>query len=476
MHCECSIMAPKTASEPTSPERPRVVVTNLGSDRNKGDSAILSCLLGNLCRHTPGVDISLISSFGWDDRRLESEYFHTRSVLQPGHRILGSVFPIVPLERSAPGSDAGHPRARGGLPEAVLYTVRAALAALRFPLPGRLFTPAERQTLEAFRRADLVISNGGGFVFGERGLRATVRLFRVLFPCLLARAYGVPFVLYGQSFGPFAGRFQARLARRALDAAAAVLAREEVSCRVLREIGVKSPVRAVPDLAFGLAPAPAREALSFLRGLGLEDGQVLAGMTVRNWRFQTRDRACRAHRLETYVASMAAAIEAVHEESGAHWVLWPQCTGFTPYEDDRLLSEKVREACRNPQAVTVVKEEMSPALLKACYGQMELFVATRFHSAIFALTGFVPTLAVGYWGPKATGIMGGFGLEEHLLPIEDISPEASAAGALRLWHEREKIRAHLHSRVPDVAEAARRLDFAVAELMRARRSDGGTGL
>ncbi len=439
----------------------QVVITDLGSDRNKGDSAILESVVGRVREFRPSAEVRFLSSFGWSDRRLVEEYPRTRALATGGQDgILGSVFPIVPPDlRDAP--------------RAVLYTLRAAAFALRIPLPRWAWTPAERRTHDALRKADLVINNGGGSLFGECGARATIRLFRVLFPCVMASVYRRPFVIYGQSVGPFAGRFQVWLARRVLDRAAAVLVREAVSAATLERIGLRAPFKTIPDPAFGLpAGDTARdEARGVLASYGVPEDRPLVGVTVRHWHFGHRDdgQALQGN----YVRSVAAALDALAEAAGTHAVLWPQCTGFIALEDDRPLSREVRGASRHPEAITVIEDELAPAVLKAGSGLMEMFIGTRFHSVIFALTEFVPALAMSYWGPKAEGIMTALGLEECLLPIGEVSPGGLAAAALGLWSRRVEMRAYLEERVRPVVAEARRLDPWVAELLDAPQGRGG---
>jgi colanic acid/amylovoran biosynthesis protein len=50
-------------------------------------------------------------------------------------------------------------------------------------------------------------------------------------------------------------------------------------------------------------------------------------------------------------------------------------------------------------------------------------VGTRFHSVIFSLTSCVPSIAIGYGGNKAKGIMADFNMPDFTIPIEAVSAE-----------------------------------------------------
>jgi polysaccharide pyruvyl transferase WcaK-like protein len=59
-------------------------------------------------------------------------------------------------------------------------------------------------------------------------------------------------------------------------------------------------------------------------------------------------------------------------------------------------------------------------MLKACYGQMDLFIASRLHSGIFAIGAGTPTLFLGYL-TKTQGITTRLGLSNYFLDINEIS-------------------------------------------------------
>ncbi|RJQ09092.1 MAG: polysaccharide pyruvyl transferase family protein [Bacillota bacterium] len=442
---------------------PLVLVVHGWSDRNKGDAAIVECLARLVRGSFPEAEFKLVSDFGAHDRRLTDEYFETRAHFPGG--ILGSLFPIVPIEPSRRQGVAASGRLSEVL-QTLFYVFRAAWVLSPVPAPACLWTRPERETLRAFRRAAVVISKGGGFIFAEPTLRSSFRLRRNLFPLSLASRFGVPFVLYGQSIGPFATRRQAALARRVLDGARLILVRESLSARTLAELGVAAPVRVVPDLAFGLGSAPPTKAEAVLRRHRVPLGAPLLGVTVREWGEAT----------PRYVSAMADAVASLAREAGVHAIVWPQCTGPGPLEDDRRTGRALRrvleERGQEGVKVTVVEEELPAAVLKACYGRMDAFVATRFHSAIFALSGGVPTLVVGYWGPKAEGIMGSLGLEEWVLPMTGVTPEGLTSALLGLWEHRREVGRLIGERLPAVVDEAKRLDPAVLPTSPARINEG----
>jgi len=439
---------------------PEILVAHGWSDRNSGDAAIVRCLADRLVDRFPSARLWLMSEFSASDWRFRHDHSDSRDIF--GDRVLGSVFPIVPIQR---GPHPGNRSWRDRWTDAALAAfclVRSLCVALGIPVPSWLWSARERETLLVLSRVDLVVSKGGGFLFGERSLRSTLRLWRVLFPFVLARRGRIPFVLYGQSIGPFATRFQAWLARKVLDHAALILVRESLSAELLPRLRVRAPVAVVPDLAFGLPSGPPAVADRLLRKYGVPRGRPLVGVTVRQW----------PSAREVYLASLRAAIERLLETTPVHVVIWPHCTGPGEFEDDRRASRALGQSLPHCRRVTVVEGEIPAQVLKACYARMDMMIATRFHSAIFALSELVPTLVIGYWGPKAEGIMRELGLRQWVHRIETLSPPQLAAASVSLWEQRHRVREHLSDRIPAVIDRARELHPQVGFLLeRATRPD-----
>jgi polysaccharide pyruvyl transferase WcaK-like protein len=76
--------------------------------------------------------------------------------------------------------------------------------------------------------------------------------------------------------------------------------------------------------------------------------------------------------------------------------------------------------------------------LKACYGLMNLFIATRFHSGIFAMSGGVATLFIGY-NPKTKGFLKAVGLDQLGLDINNLESNQLWELLFSTWKNRQTI-------------------------------------
>jgi len=84
-----------------------------------------------------------------------------------------------------------------------------------------------------------------------------------------------------------------------------------------------------------------------------------------------------------------------------------------------------------------VDETVTPSLLKACYGQMDAFVATRLHSGIYAIGMAVPTLFIGYL-TKTQGMVRSLQIEDDFLDISVLSEASFGEKLETLWTNRNK--------------------------------------
>ncbi|MDX1689027.1 MAG: polysaccharide pyruvyl transferase family protein, partial [Candidatus Promineifilaceae bacterium] len=228
--------------------------------------------------------------------------------------------------------------------------------------------------------------------------------------------------------------------------------------------------RLVPDLAFALRPAPRTRGRKLLRRSGVDpEERPLLGITLINWGAQAR----RFTGQEAYETAVAAAARAFVDDYGGRCVLFAQVRGPTAADDDVVPARRVHASLADlGDAVTLVEEETTTADLKAAYGCMDLFMGTRLHSNIFALTESVPAITIQYQ-PKTRGVMRMLGLEEWVIEIEEVSEEKLRALLGELWREREKLRATLPRRLdPIVAEAAR-VGTLIAEHVAMRVAEHG---
>nr|CRH06549.1 Protein of unknown function [Candidatus Magnetococcus massalia] len=104
-----------------------------------------------------------------------------------------------------------------------------------------------------------------------------------------------------------------------------------------------------------------------------------------------------------------------------HCLFFPQVIYAEGADDDRMVSRRIYGLLdlEVKSRVTLLEDDLDPRQLRKQIGEMDLFIGTRMHSNIFALSEGVKTLAIAY-EPKTTGIMSGLHLQRYVCAMEEL--------------------------------------------------------
>lgn len=271
--------------------------------------------------------------------------------------------------------------------------------------------------IDAIRSADGVAIAGGGNVSSVWPLhvfeRATLGG--------LARLAGVPLVVSGQTIGPvLTPGDQARVASL-LSSAALVGLREPASFRLVSSWGVDA-TQTVDDASF----VPDRPGLP-------------VPLSPEPYALVTIARHAGDRDPGHYLAGVAALLDAVHSTTGLAIVFSAHFgpLGGGPSRGDELVHDELAARMSAPSSVLrVVDTRTSAALARGA----SLVVSSRYHPAVFAVSGGVPTIGIAvdeYTTIKLSGALGNFG-QTSVLSADALDPAVIAT----VWAARDDIRAH----------------------------------
>lgn len=404
-----------------------ILILNAHSAQNAGDLDILRESISCMRRAFPGANITIT---------LNDE----RSDLLPDDAIFVGSFMRWMMRVDARGE--WHWR-KWLVP---LYALLLILASLAYRVAGlRLLPrlPERRDLLRAYYQADVVVVIGGGHLYARHA--ANIAFVWLWLGIALTVLMGKPLIFLPQSFGPLPGAVQQRMLRWLLARSTLVAAREYRSLRLLAEIGLRRRVLVLPDLAFGSSAAEGNPPLMPELAALVASDQPLVGLTLMDWQGQNPQ----FRNQQRYEEAVLALMRHVRDRCDAQIVIFAQCTGPTPAHDDRLIARRLQAEARSRgiDGVSFMDAALPPEQLKAAYARLDLLVATRMHSAIFALSRKVPVLAIGYLY-KSVGIMEMLGLEPYALDIATIDADTLCASFDALWSERTHIRQRLSVRIP----------------------------
>lgn len=399
----------------------KILLINVHSVQNKGDAALLKMAIKNLRSAFPQCSITIAVN----DPDSLSEL--------GGESKVGSL--IYWMHRA---SASGEMRWR--YLDMVKMLLASIWALITYRLIGRPYLwglqGAQKDTLRAYFESDMVVSAPGNFLYSSGRLGATFLL--VAYTMGYAILAGKPLYLFPQSIGPLRRKRDQKLARWILNRARVVMVREPISLEEVRRVGISNPrCYLVPDLAFAFQSAPREEAMEHLRALGVdvERERPLLGVTVINWGARVRNDEVQSR----YEESLGTVTRYYLDNFGGKVLYFSHVRSRATINDDRIPTRRIVERLGETQRVVLVEEAFSPELLKAMYGLMDIFIGTRMHSNIFALSQGVPVIAIAYFH-KTKGIMQMLGLEEWVIDIEAITPELLINKLIKLWQEKDKIR------------------------------------
>jgi colanic acid/amylovoran biosynthesis protein len=109
-----------------------------------------------------------------------------------------------------------------------------------------------------------------------------------------------------------------------------------------------------------------------------------------------------------------------------------------------------------------VDHRLNPMELKACYSLMDMFIASRLHSGIFAMSSGVPTLFIGY-NPKTRGVLEAAGLEQWMLDLDYLDTNVFYELLRQTWENRESIAVKTQSVVMNCLKDFDRVSQFIAE-------------
>ncbi len=392
----------------------KVLIINFHSGKNAGDLALLLTT----------VDI-LNKAFGKPKIKVSANWVDEPYYRQYGVEVVPSFRSI--LESASPASAIFQILTFIFLCLRVLFS-RSLSAGFRKRAVKNDFD----QLMAAFEVSDLIVAVSGNQVYssGKFGWPLPVTLA----PLFLAKHFGKPLVVFPQSIGPLKRKWERKMVKRAYEYASKVFVRDDKSLALLKELGFpKEKYAYAPDPAFGLRAAPADAALQILSEAGMADDKFRIGLTV----ISRMGKALDQDNISRYYQILENGLAGYQSGKTVQIVLFTQVWGPSELENDSI---PTRELAARLKArgldVVLVDKELDPILLKACYGQMDIFIASRLHSGIFAFGQGTPTLFLGYL-TKTEGLTKRLEMSEYFIDINEII-ESDFTGKIRLLEKNNK--------------------------------------
>jgi polysaccharide pyruvyl transferase WcaK-like protein len=301
----------------------------------------------------------------------------------------------------------------------------------RDPLGMRALLSRSRGALRTVARASLLHLCGGGNLTSL--FKHEIQL-RSLY-ALVALEAGVPVIVTGQTIGPDLDPEDRQLLTRWLPRVSYLGTRDRRSAQIASELaGGGSEITTVADDAYFMT---GQKTASVELEARIEAGKErpVVGLSLHHRKSSELD----ADKLSS---SLARALDALAEQVEIEFLFLSHLHSVTgePTQWDLRFGAEICRKMRHGDRVHLVTAPLIDREVKHLSTGCEFFVSTRYHGAVFALSGGVPTLSLtqdDHTRVKMHGLLDTLGLEAPVLGAE--SPELGRV-LLQSWERRDELR------------------------------------
>jgi len=309
--------------------------------------------------------------------------------------------------------------------------------------------------------ADLLGAVAGGDSFSD--LYGWVRFLYVALPQVLVLLLGKRLVLLPQTYGPFQRRWTRSLAAWIVSRAERAWCRDHRSLAELKS-NLASHEEAEKafcyDMGFGIdSLAPECLAVEGIYPVGSKQTRLL-GMNISGLLYRNGYSGKNEFKmLSNYVQLVHAVIDLLLASPETTLILVPHVYGEgEDSESDALACEQVFSELRSkyPGRIGVLRGEYGPNEVRFVIGLCELFVGSRMHACIAAVSQCIPAVSIAY-SDKFLGVMREAGVDSLVADARTCSLEDTLAVVQRGLERRAEIAKELEARIPAIRETVSKL-------------------
>lgn len=313
--------------------------------------------------------------------------------------------------------------------------------------------------LEAIASADIVIDISGFALTDKRPLHRRVVFVAEIFT---AKIFRKPFVVFTQAVGPFKQLPTRWLAKIGLPLADLVCARGESTVQYLEALGIEKKTKVIrcADSAYLFSCAGHGTSSELIQRTSQD--QPIIGIVPNTNVF---DRAKTIDGVNSYTAVLAATIDHAVEKLNAR-VVFICHEHYEGRKDDQWLAHEAVRHAKHGASAQVISGNHSAADLKRAIGNVDLLIASRFHSLVAANSLAVPSIALA-WAHKYHELFAEAGIPELVFDGEDLVVSEFIPHLDRAWNRRDEIAQTLRERQESLRASARQAFDAVAEMVQA---------
>ncbi|HSH35942.1 polysaccharide pyruvyl transferase CsaB [Schnuerera sp.] len=277
-----------------------------------------------------------------------------------------------------------------------------------------------KKVIKAIKECDLFISGGGSLL---QDITSTRSLLYYLTLMKLANKLKKPIMIYANGIGPINKKTNRILTKRTLKKVDLITLRDEDSKVFLEELGVQNNnIFVTADPVFTLEPSEDIVIDKILNKEGVPQEKPLVGVSVRNWMDE-----------DNLISNVAKAIDYVIQQYRVNVILIPM-----HYPEDLSISNSILENVTNQKNCYIISNKYNVEDIMGVIRKLEMIVAMRLHSLIYAATQNVPMVGIVY-DPKIEGFLKSIDMG-HMCPVEDLKYTQLISNIDYVWENRKDLK------------------------------------
>ncbi len=384
----------------------------------KGDLAIAKSMLATISRTRPNWELSILCRRPLKDAKEFSPY----------GKVYGELFPP-----------------RGSLLGRVIF-VRVLRYLLWLTLKIPCLDSQAQEYVNLCKEANVLVFCGGG---SPGGYGVTNLFLHAAIPILIAKRLNKPVFLSALTIELPKRKLDRWLTRFILKQVDLISLREMLSIETLKKLGVQTKRVVTADWAFLLENTSSESASTLLKNLGVPDNDsLLIGMNLRDQGSGDSDGQNRVG--SAYGATLIKGIKEILEQTKAVIVIVSMNVP-SDFKFANLIYNQLPSPLKT--RVFVAEDSYSPEQIKEIISNMDIFIGTRLHPTIFALSSQVPSMAIHHL-IKVKGLMKLFELERYFLEVDNIAAEKLNNKVQELIVQKENISQKIARKLPGIENAA----------------------
>lgn len=437
-----TIKPDKTMSKPAgSPIN--ILIVDFVSEKNRGDAAINVGLINLINKGYTNANISVISVFGANQfPKMEQEHDHSSML---GIQIFGG---LVPTFYPTPNQNKKHVLLFEIHNFISLFFRLWLLIALKLGVPAhfikRFFSKRYLQTFMLFVDADLIVIRGRNYRNRKTAALEIIRMLSKIYHLILCQNLSKKIVLIGASVWDQKSNLAEKILGHALKSCKFFTVRESNSFKTAKRIAntykFPEPIL-IPDLSFA-AFNNRKEIIQNRRKLSQRRHPEIIGLTIHDWDGESRVSKKR------YFESIVGLVQ-YYENLHSRIFIIPQVTVSWEYNMDMLYLLQTKTESKY---LEIVPGQPTVNELLHFYSKLDLLVATRMHSAIFAAAVNTPFVAIPYDRGGKWNIIEELGYGKYMLNFDQITPKLLIDKTVECWHKKESLIKNAEKIVDDHTE------------------------